>query len=316
MLVGGTEKLRGDDGVRRPARARRSRTRSHGTRPTSSSTSPTSRCSAPASGSRSPAARSRSASRTRARTSASSPPIAEPVDVADARGHRNRQARRQDGGHGSRRAAARRDAAAWSSWRWGGAGRPSPRSLPCRPRSTPSSSSRARAATRRPTISRRRSSPASPTVGCRRCGGGLAGRRRHVERPRGRIGRRRRSSPISSSLDGSGAALPPIDADRRVLVTSAAQPVEVAAGYLNAYRARIADLVLVTMAEEDAPHAELAAALRPHLRGRRCRSIRAVLRPRPLEPVDGERIAFFGTAPPSAHARLAAPPRRGARRAT
>ena len=59
------------------------------------------------------------------------------------------------------------------------------------------------------------------------------------------------------------------------------------------------------MAEPDAPHAELAAALR-------CRTrpgtpvIRSVLRPRPLEPVAGERIAFFCTAPASRHATLAA----------
>jgi cyclic 2,3-diphosphoglycerate synthetase len=33
--------------------------------------------------------------------------------------------------------------------------------------------------------------------------------------------------------------------------------------------------------------------------------LRAVLRPRPLEPVAGERVAFFCTAPPSGHAPLA-----------
>ena len=71
-------------------------------------------------------------------------------------------------------------------------------------------------------------------------------------------------------LDGSGAALPPVAAGRRVLVVSAAQPVAVAAGYLNTYRARIADLVVVTMAEDDAPHEELRRALRDHLHpGRR-----------------------------------------------
>src|SRR5688500_1212186 len=83
---------------------------------------------------------------------------------------------------------------------------------------------------------------------------------------------------------------------RRLLVTSAAQPVDVAAGYLNAYRARIADLVLVTMAEPGAPHAELADAMRAHVRPG-VSVLRAVLRPRPLEPVDDARVAFFCTAP-------------------
>ena len=67
-------------------------------------------------------------------------------------------------------------------------------------------------------------------------------------------------------LDGSGAALPPVAADSRLLVASAAQPIPVTAGYLNTYRARIADLVVVTMAEDDAPHEELRDALREHVR--------------------------------------------------
>jgi cyclic 2,3-diphosphoglycerate synthetase len=141
------------------------------------------------------------------------------------------------------------------------------------------------------------------TVGARRCGGGLAG-----------------AVPVSNVLegvsvasglgaelvvlDGSGAALPPVAAGRRLLVVSASQPVEVAAGYLNTYRARISDLVVVTMAEEDSPHEQLAEALRPHLRPW-TPLIRTVLRPRPLEPVSGERVAFFCTAPATQHARLA-----------
>ncbi|HEX6724746.1 MAG TPA: hypothetical protein VF073_05835, partial [Gaiella sp.] len=105
-------------------------------------------------------------------------------------------------------------------------------------------------------------------------------------------------------LDGSGAALPPVAADRRVLVASAAQPVAVTAGYLNAYRARIADLVVVTMAEDDAPHAELRDALRMHVRPW-TPLVCTVLRPRPLEPIADTSVAFFCTAPPERHPRLA-----------
>jgi cyclic 2,3-diphosphoglycerate synthetase len=142
------------------------------------------------------------------------------------------------------------------------------------------------------------------TVGCRRCGGGLAGA----------VGLSNVVEGVAVAsglgaelvvLDGSGAALPPVAAGRRVLVASAAQPVAVAAGYLNTYRARIADLVVVTMAEEDSPHAELRDALRTHARPW-TPFVRAVLRPRPLEPVRGDRVAFFCTAPEPRHARLAA----------
>jgi cyclic 2,3-diphosphoglycerate synthetase len=142
------------------------------------------------------------------------------------------------------------------------------------------------------------------TVGCRRCGGGLAGAVT-VSNVREGVAVATGLGPELVILDGSGAALPPIEATRRVLVTSASQPVEIAAGYLNTYRARIADLVVVTMAEDGTPHLELAEALRPHLR-REVPVIRAVLRPRPLEQVDGESIAFFCTAPVTQHDRLAA----------
>ena len=77
------------------------------------------------------------------------------------------------------------------------------------------------------------------TVGCRRCGGGLAGAVAVSNVLEG-VAVARALSPDLVVLDGSGAALPPVDAGRRLLVTSAAQPVDVAAGYLNAYRARIA----------------------------------------------------------------------------
>ena len=135
------------------------------------------------------------------------------------------------------------------------------------------------------------------TVGCRRCGGGLAGAVAVSNVLEG-VATAAGLGAELVLLDGSGAALPPVAADRRLLVVSAAQPVEIAAGYLNAFRARIADLVVVTMAEDDAPHAELVRALRRHLRPS-TQVVRTVLRPRPLESVAGERVAFFCTAPPT-----------------
>jgi cyclic 2,3-diphosphoglycerate synthetase len=142
------------------------------------------------------------------------------------------------------------------------------------------------------------------TVGCRRCGGGLAGAVAVSNVVEGVAVANELGAELVV-LDGSGAALPPVAADRRVLVASAAEPVDVTAGYLNTYRARIADLVVVTMAEEDAPHAELREALRAHTRPW-TPVVRTVLRPRPLEPVDGSRVAFFCTAPAERHAALAA----------
>ncbi len=141
------------------------------------------------------------------------------------------------------------------------------------------------------------------TIGCRRCGGGLAGAVT--------VSNVLEGAAVAATLgpdlvvfDGSGAALPPVAAERRVLVAGAHQDVAVAAGYLNGYRALLADLVVVTMAEDDAPHVELAGALRAASRPG-VPVIRAILRPVPVEGVAGERVAFFGTAPASQHARIA-----------
>ena len=99
-----------------------------------------------------------------------------------------------------------------------------------------------------------------PTVGCRRCGGGLAGA---VGISNVLAGTRiaEELGPDLIVLDGSGAALPPIAAERRILVVGAHQDHAVATGYLNPYRALLADLVVVAMAEDGVEHGALAAQL-------------------------------------------------------
>ena len=140
------------------------------------------------------------------------------------------------------------------------------------------------------------------TVGCRRCGGGLAGMPVASNVSEGaRIAASRR--PDLVLFEGSGAAIPPIATARRVLVASVDQPAELVTGYLNAYRILISDLVVLTMAEEGGPHHALASAIRE------VKDVPVVatrLRPRPVEDVAGKRVAFFSTAPADALPRLAA----------
>jgi cyclic 2,3-diphosphoglycerate synthetase len=142
-----------------------------------------------------------------------------------------------------------------------------------------------------------------PTIGCRRAGGGLAGAVA--------VSNVHEGAALAASLgpdlvvfDGSGAALPPIAAGARVLVVGAHQDPLVATGFLNAYRHRLADLVLLTCADD--------AAARERLRTLSTRLVRegvpvvaTALLPRPLAPVTGRRIAFFGAAPQAAHAAIA-----------
>jgi cyclic 2,3-diphosphoglycerate synthase len=137
-----------------------------------------------------------------------------------------------------------------------------------------------------------------PTIGCRRCGGGLAGTPGESNVLAGAVLAAERA-PDVVVFDGSGAAIPPIEVDARVLVTSASQPVEIATGYLNAFRILISDLVVVT-GGASGPLLEAIAEVKDV-------PVAAVeLRPRPVEPVAGRRVAYFTTAPVFAHETLAA----------
>lgn len=143
------------------------------------------------------------------------------------------------------------------------------------------------------------------TIGARRCGGGLAGKPffSNVEEAAELAAS---LSPDLVLLEGSGATIPPVEASRRILVAGAHQDPEIVTGYLGAYRLLLSDLVVLTMCEEPLATQAEVAALReaigdvdPDLP-----VIATVLRPRPVEPVSGRRIAFFSTAPEAIHAHL------------
>ena len=140
------------------------------------------------------------------------------------------------------------------------------------------------------------------TIGCRRCGGGLAGATAVSNVAAGAELAAARG-PDLVVFDGSGAAVPPVATGARLLVAGAHQPPELAAGYLNAYRVLVSDLVVLTMAEEGSRYAELRTAMhdvKPDIPVIAC-----VLRPRPTSSVAGRRVAYFTTAPEEAHEVLA-----------
>jgi cyclic 2,3-diphosphoglycerate synthetase len=79
-----------------------------------------------------------------------------------------------------------------------------------------------------------------PTIGCRRAGGGLAGAVFTSNVLAGaRLAAERKPDVVI--FDGSGAAIPPIDVDRRVLVVGRDQHAD---QYLNTYRRLISDVVI------------------------------------------------------------------------
>ena len=142
-------------------------------------------------------------------------------------------------------------------------------------------------------------------VGARRCGGGLAGEpfASNVEeaaRLAAALG------PELVLLEGSGAAIPPVEAGARILVVGAHQDPDTVVGYLGAYRLLLSDLVVLTMCEEPLATREQVQALSDAIAGvdPELPVIATVLRPRPVEPVAGIRVAFFSTAPTAIHERL------------
>jgi len=138
------------------------------------------------------------------------------------------------------------------------------------------------------------------TVGCRRCGGGLAGEPF--------VSNVLEGAEIANGLDtrvtlfdGSGAAMPPVRVERRVLVAGANQDPEYIVGFLGTYRLLLSDVLLLTMSEEPMASPEKVGGLiravhkiRPDLV-----VIPTVFRPRPVGKVEGMRVGYVSTAPPA-----------------
>jgi cyclic 2,3-diphosphoglycerate synthetase len=142
-------------------------------------------------------------------------------------------------------------------------------------------------------------------VGARRCGSGLAGTPflSNVEEA---VAVARGLDPELLLLEGSGAALPPVAADRTLLVTSAARPAAELEVGLGPYRVLVSDVVVITMSEGPLAEPHQVDAVRAAVLAARpdATVVAAVLRPHPAEPIAGERVALFTTAGTAIHGRL------------
>lgn len=125
------------------------------------------------------------------------------------------------------------------------------------------------------------------TIGCRRAGGGLAGAVTTSNVLEGAALAAEREPDIVL-FDGSGAAIPPIDVDARILVAGAQD----ASAYLNAYRVLVSDLV-VLIGGGDAERVRVLKDIPV---------VRADLRLRPAASLAGRTVAVFTTGPaPTEH---------------
>jgi cyclic 2,3-diphosphoglycerate synthase len=126
------------------------------------------------------------------------------------------------------------------------------------------------------------------TVGCRRAGGGLAGQVFESNVLEGaRIAAELR--PDLVVFDGSGAAIPPVEVDRRILVARTDRD---ATAYLNPYRVLVSDLVVLVGDGDPSAIRKLKDVP----------IVRADLRLAPAEALAGRRTAVFTTGPaPTGH---------------
>jgi cyclic 2,3-diphosphoglycerate synthase len=138
------------------------------------------------------------------------------------------------------------------------------------------------------------------TVGCRRCGGGLAGEPF--------VSNVLEGAKLANTLDtgitvfdGSGAAVPPVSVGGRVLVAGAHQDPEYVTGFLGAYRLLVSDLLLLTMSEEPMAGEEKVLSVVQAVREVKpgLQVIPTVFRPRPVGEVRGLKLAYLSTAPPA-----------------
>jgi cyclic 2,3-diphosphoglycerate synthetase len=121
------------------------------------------------------------------------------------------------------------------------------------------------------------------TIGCRRAGGGLAGAVVMSNVPDGAALAAERN-PDVVVFDGSGAAIPPVQTDARILVSGRGHDPRAA---LNPYRVLVSDLVVLVGGGDAGAIRELKPI--PVLE--------ADLRLRPVTPLHGRRVAVFTTGP-------------------
>jgi cyclic 2,3-diphosphoglycerate synthetase len=142
------------------------------------------------------------------------------------------------------------------------------------------------------------------TVGSRRAGGGLAGAP-FYSNVTAAAELAASLSPDLVVFEGSGAAIPPVEVGKRVLVVGATQDPATVIGYLGAYRVLLSDLVVLTGCEEPlVDEGDVEKLRRAIAEVSDVPVLQTIFRPRPVSDVSGRRVAYFSTAPSAAHARL------------
>jgi cyclic 2,3-diphosphoglycerate synthetase len=145
-----------------------------------------------------------------------------------------------------------------------------------------------------------------PTIGARRCGGGLAGRP-FVTNVAAAAARAVELGGDPVILEGSGASMPTVPWDAGILVAPASVPVHHLGGYLGPLRILLSDLAVFIMGVGPLTGADNLSTLIPVVRRlhERCRIALAELQPVPLADVRDKDAYLATTAPPDVAEHLA-----------
>lgn len=143
-------------------------------------------------------------------------------------------------------------------------------------------------------------------IGCRRCGGGLAGQPFISNVAAGA----RLANELDMDfvvLEGSGSALPPVLADAYVLTVDSSQPIDYIDGYFGTYRVLLSDLVILSMCEPPLADRDKVEQLDKVIREIKpeIKIVHTVFRPKPLHPIDGKKVFLATTAPGSMKGKIA-----------
>ncbi len=130
-----------------------------------------------------------------------------------------------------------------------------------------------------------------PTVGCRRCGGGLGGKIFMSNIEEG-IKLAEEIDPDLIIVEGSGASIPDVKTDKNICIIGAFQNWDAIVGYLGIYRIMMADLIILTMCEEPLADSNKIDFLTANIArfNSKARIIKTIFRPEPLSDISGRRV--------------------------
>lgn len=138
------------------------------------------------------------------------------------------------------------------------------------------------------------------TVGCRRCAGGMAGQVYVTNMVEGA----KKTNDLDTNLiaiEGSGSAIPPIKTDKNIVLVGANQPIETLTEYFGPFRIKLADLIIITMCDEQICSKESLENLINKIKeiNPNVEVIPTIFRPHPVESIENKKVLFATTAPES-----------------